>query len=548
MKRLNNKGITTIEVIISFVIVVIITASLYTTVSNYNQKRLLENYKSKIYTYKNTLTKEIQDDFIKIGLTHATYKNEHINSTVYHTVECDLRDGTKRKLRVTQRFTESTYHAGNPTVDDYFMIEYGNEEAGDLLEYPLPNLGQSITEEVKEGGVVIGGKKVAYDLSINNVLINIEDDNVLSIYIGFYHPELMTRYGINIVCPIDFVSKGVDASKRFNVQEVVKATKKYTFVANGGTGVIAPIAATVGQPFNMPGKGVMIKEGYTLKSWNTESDGSGKTYAVGETVVPAANQVGGTTLYAQWEKIDSTTFEYTGSIRSYVVPADGKYQLEVWGAQGGRGCQNGQCNDAYKGGLGGYSRGDIQLTMGTTLYIVIGGQGESVTNTSCNGAAGGYNGGGAGGKDINCDLPDVEPGAGGGGATHIATVNGLLKDLSGSRDKILIIAGGGGGGAYRGIGGAGGGLEGTAVTSPVECGSRSATQTTGHTVFGVGADGIECTGGNAGGGGGYFGGTTGTCDCPGGGGSGYVNGLLNADTIPSERAGNGKAVIKYISD
>ena len=53
MKRLNNKGITTIEVIISFVIVVIITASLYTTVSNYNQKRLIEGYKAKIYTYKN---------------------------------------------------------------------------------------------------------------------------------------------------------------------------------------------------------------------------------------------------------------------------------------------------------------------------------------------------------------------------------------------------------------------------------------------------------------------------------------------------------------
>ena len=48
MKRLNNKGITTIEVIISFVITVIITTSLYTTVSNYNQKRLIENYRSKI--------------------------------------------------------------------------------------------------------------------------------------------------------------------------------------------------------------------------------------------------------------------------------------------------------------------------------------------------------------------------------------------------------------------------------------------------------------------------------------------------------------------
>ena len=40
MKKLNNKGITTIEVIISFVLVVIISASLFTTISAYNAKRL----------------------------------------------------------------------------------------------------------------------------------------------------------------------------------------------------------------------------------------------------------------------------------------------------------------------------------------------------------------------------------------------------------------------------------------------------------------------------------------------------------------------------
>lgn len=539
MKRLNNKGITTIEVIISFVIVVIITASLYTTVSNYNQKRLIENYKSKIYTYKNTLTKEIQDDFIKIGLTHATYKSEHNNATVYHTVECDLKDGTKRKLIVTQRFTDSTYHTGSVDVDDYFMIEYGNEEAGDLLEYPLPNLGQSLT---KEG-------KIAYDLSINNVLIDIEDDNILSIYIGFYHPELMTRYGINIICPIDFVSKGGESTKKFNVQDVVKLTKKYTFNANGGAGVIPPKAASVGQPLSMPEKGIIIREGYTLKSWNTQSDGSGIKYEVGETVVPTANQIGTTVLYAQWEKVDSQTFQYTGSVKEFVAPADGKYQLEVWGASGGRGCQNGTCNDAYKGGLGGYSRGDIQLTKGTKLYIVVGGQGANSSNTSCDGSTGGYNGGGNGGNDTNCDLPNIEPGAGGGGATHIAKVGGLLKDLASNKQSILIVAGGGGGGAYRGIGGSGGGTSGTPIQTTVECGSQSATQSTGHTVFGVGADGIGCAGGNSGAGGGFFGGTTGTCDCPGGGGSGYVNTeLQNTNTLDSKNTGNGKAVIKYISD
>ena len=582
MKRLNNKGITTIEVIISFVIVVIITASLYTTVSNYNQKRLIENYKSKIYTYKNTLTKEIQDDFIKIGLTHATYKSEHNNATIYHTVECDLRDGTKRKLIVTQRFTDSTYHAGNNTVDDYFMIEYGNEEAGDLLEYPLPNLGQSLTED----------NKIAYDLSINNVLINIEDDNILSIYIGFYHPELMTRYGINIVCPIDFVSKGVDASKKFDVQEVVKATKKYSFLANGGAGVIAPIAATVGQPFNMPGKGIIVKEGYTLKSWNTQSDGSGKKFELGETVVPAANQVGATVLYAQWEKVNAQSFDYKGSVNTYTVPVDGRYRLEAWGAQGGGRADQTKNSHA---GLGGYTVAEAKLKKGDVLYVVVGGQGTYGTGdgTVTHAVAGGYNGGGA------TNTAEHGGSGSGGGATHIAQVNGLLKNIAASKNKIYIVAGGGGGCDNQadtsagtsddGSGGSGGGtfgqngfIDGVLVTgtnyhpSGTTNGSGCGLGGTQDKGFAFGLGESATAGADTGGaGGGWYGGySTSNNNGGGAGGSGYVSPTLvigatakmycygcptdsvtfnttsynSTATSQQAKSGNGYAKITFISD
>ena len=41
-KKLNNKGITTIEVLLCFVIIVMISVSMYNTVSIYNDKRILE--------------------------------------------------------------------------------------------------------------------------------------------------------------------------------------------------------------------------------------------------------------------------------------------------------------------------------------------------------------------------------------------------------------------------------------------------------------------------------------------------------------------------
>lgn len=207
MKKLNNRGVTTIEVIVCFILVVIITLTMYTTISTFNNKRKIEGFKARIYTYKNTLTKEIQDDFIKIGLTSATYKRvveEQNPALVTYTIDCNLKDGTKRQLIIRQQltYTEGVHEGGSEDVDDYFMIEYGNPN--DLIKYPIPDLGEEIIED---------SKKKAKDLSINNVLIEInKNNNVLSVYIGFYHPELGTRYAIDIVAPINYVNGGRDKS------------------------------------------------------------------------------------------------------------------------------------------------------------------------------------------------------------------------------------------------------------------------------------------------------------------------------------------------
>ena len=65
MKKLNNKGMTLIEIIVCFVIVVVIVLSMLKVVNNYKDKQDIESYKSAIFTYKNTLTKTVWDDIIK---------------------------------------------------------------------------------------------------------------------------------------------------------------------------------------------------------------------------------------------------------------------------------------------------------------------------------------------------------------------------------------------------------------------------------------------------------------------------------------------------
>ena len=79
MKRLNKKGMTTVEILVSFVIVAVISSTIYTTVSNYATRREIESYKLELNTYKNLLTKEIQDDLIKKGLLNVS-KEENLTS------------------------------------------------------------------------------------------------------------------------------------------------------------------------------------------------------------------------------------------------------------------------------------------------------------------------------------------------------------------------------------------------------------------------------------------------------------------------------------
>lgn len=153
--------------------------------------------------------------------------------------------------------------------------------------------------------------------------------------------------------------------------------------------------------------------------------------------------------------------EFTQSSSSQSIYLQkGKYLLEVWGGQGGSGiwtASDDRNGSFYEGGKGGYSKGIIELDNPTTLYVTVGGKGNGALSTDYNNVGtvvtGGYNGGGNGmyNKFDAYSMSVKQLGGGGGGATHIATKTGLLKNLSTSLDSIIIVAGGGGGaGSGRG--------------------------------------------------------------------------------------------------
>ena len=102
----------------------------------------------------------------------------------------------------------------------------------------------------------------------------------------------------------------------------------------------------------------------------------------------------------------TNTFNFTGTIVTDVVATAGTYHIAVFGAQGGTGYST------HPGGLGADIEGDVVLTQGETIEIVVGGAGTSGASSS--------------------------GGGGGGGSFVLAINNGTIVPL--------VIAGGGGGG------------------------------------------------------------------------------------------------------
>ena len=253
-------------------------------------------------------------------------------------------------------------------------------------------------------------------------------------------------------------------------------------------------------------------------------------------------------------------FSYKKSTESFKVPVDGTYTLECWGAGENQ---------------GGKSKGDYQAPKNQVLYICVGGKGKAGDRAKI--GEGGYNGGGNGGTAvINDKGQPLKRGDGGSGATHICLEDGVLKDLKTAyeQNRLLMVAGGQGGAQYpTGSGPFGGGSEGGKPTNKAGKTFDAATQSNGF-AFGQGQTGRNGTiktqnggEGNGGGGGGLYGGFSpqaqgSKTNCPGGGGSGYVNTKLlnvNAKTIAGNQsflspsgvsetghAGNGAALITWL--
>lgn len=247
-------------------------------------------------------------------------------------------------------------------------------------------------------------------------------------------------------------------------------------------------------------------------------------------------------------KNNTTYFNATSGIISWMVPATGTYRIEVWGARGGNGASNN-----YLGGYGARMRGDFALASGDILKILIGQMG------------GASYGGGGGGTFVatNANVPLI---VGGGGNTtspwssvlsHAPTTTSGLAGFNMSNGGTN--GNGGGPGTFSGTcdGGAGftgnglqnGSYNGTPPQSFINGGNgniNGCSNSIGG--FGGGSASDGCQYGQSGPGGGYSGGGAGSSSSGwGGAGGSYNNGTNQSNdagaTGTAIRSDNGQVII-----
>lgn len=329
-------------------------------------------------------------------------------------------------------------------------------------------------------------------------------------------------------------------------------------------GVCATADVTMPEcPYEMSADKVFCGWKTSLSSTTVYMPGENYSFSKSETLVPSF-------IDKEYDFLSSNYYQ------TFHVPADGIYEFELWGGQGGT-CTGTVDNETIvaKGGKGGHVKAYRKCKKDEYLYIYNGGAGNFNANGSC---SGGNNGGAYGNCYYSSSYASTRAwGAGGGGATYVADTTFSLAYNNQStqyrdRNHILLLAGGGGGAGIASVdntsykatkgghaGGYAGGERGQDGSGGVLGGRQTAVGTTDYQGFGAatpyytGSSSVSYT--YSGGGAGWFSGTSASYGASAAGGSSYVgnmptfthNGVkyktLNESDI---NEGNGYAYVRFV--
>ena len=171
--KLNNKGMTAVEVLICFSIVSIISVGMLKLATGFKDKQEIESYKTTVLTFKNTVTKAIASDIIENDGVKSVVidNNDQTDNTDTYTVSATItlnKNDASRSLEIIQC-------SGDNCGDNSSKIIY-NDKTYNVPKVPRLNFNESDIREY---------------------------EGFLIIQVGFKHPDLGNQFdAIRIKFPL----------------------------------------------------------------------------------------------------------------------------------------------------------------------------------------------------------------------------------------------------------------------------------------------------------------------------------------------------------
>lgn len=212
MKKLNNKGLSIIELLVCFVIVAIISITLLNIIMEYKGVQETENIKNIIRTYKDEVTNVIEKDIIRKTLSNAevksysgnkctitlTFKNKvYKNCTLANEEDC-----YKKELVVYSDNTKNYIQ-----YPDIIENSNGTEEV-QTVRYVLPKTTDIYVTDTSSSQSSQINKIKTNDISFKYLPQPEEDgdsfvtNGVFHLYIPIEHSEIDGTYAIDIITPV----------------------------------------------------------------------------------------------------------------------------------------------------------------------------------------------------------------------------------------------------------------------------------------------------------------------------------------------------------
>lgn len=166
--KLNERGISTVELLVCFIIVTTIVISMFDLIMNYKNRQQVESINSQMVTYKNTVTKVIEDDIVRHGGISSVTREEN-------TFNITFRDGQEATL-----FFETKESDG----EVWGSVTYQGER---FSTTDIPDMTFRLTPNEEDSN----------ELAFSEC----NGSGTFVLQIPFSHPDLMSAMGINITAP-----------------------------------------------------------------------------------------------------------------------------------------------------------------------------------------------------------------------------------------------------------------------------------------------------------------------------------------------------------